>query len=215
MTIDHIAWEFLSTETVSGQICHFFGRIAFPITAYFLVEGYQHTRSVPRYALRLFGFALLSWLPFSFFTYGRIIPHFGILYTLGLGLLAIWFLDRANVSPWGKSVGLLIIFALSFWGDWAFFGVAFCVLFWWYRDNPQKMWLAYAVISVVIVGMNLSGGTWWEGIYAFGLALPPILLTRYHGKTSVKRHPAQKWIFYAYYPAHLIVLCVLQNLLAT
>ena len=80
MLIDHIAWAFVPTLSLPGQLMHFIGRLTGPTMAFFLAEGYIHTRDVKRYALRLLLFSLLSWPPFSFFETGHwFFPLFSVI----------------------------------------------------------------------------------------------------------------------------------------
>ena len=66
MLIDHIAWAFVPRVSWQGQIMHMIGRLTGPTMAYFIAEGYVHTRSVKKYAKRLAIFAVISWIPFTF-----------------------------------------------------------------------------------------------------------------------------------------------------
>ena len=71
------------------------GRLAFPIFAFMLVEGYFHTHDLKRYALRLLLFALISEIPFNLFyiSYPFFPFHQNVMFTLLLGLLAIRQID--------------------------------------------------------------------------------------------------------------------------
>ncbi|MCM1330636.1 MAG: conjugal transfer protein TraX [Ruminococcus sp.] len=70
MLVDHIAWCFVETYSVLGQIMHVVGRLTAPIMCYFIAEGYYYTRNVKKYLLRLGIFAVISWFPFVYMEYG-------------------------------------------------------------------------------------------------------------------------------------------------
>lgn len=53
MLIDHIAWAFIPTNSLLGQIMHCIGRITAPTMCYFIAQGYLHTSSFSRYLRRL------------------------------------------------------------------------------------------------------------------------------------------------------------------
>ena len=51
---------------------HFVGRLTGPTMCFFIAEGYRKTRSFPRYLLRLGVFALISQLPFTYYSMGAL-----------------------------------------------------------------------------------------------------------------------------------------------
>ena len=210
MVVDHVAWAFVPTRSLPGQLMHTFGRLTGPTMAFFLAEGYHYTRSVPHYARRLGLFALLSWVPYSLFETGTWpSAQFGVIYTLLLGLLAIWFWDKSRCH---RIVKLLVVFALcwlSQYGDWPVFDVLFPLIFFLYRDNPKHMWLGFCLISLffTVFPVLLVG---WEQAFQFGVFLVPPLIHFCYSGQSGSRHPFHKWFFYVFYPAHLLLLFLLK-----
>ena len=63
MVVDHFGDVYFKQISWMNLI----GRIAFPIFAFQVSEGYLHTKNLKKYFLRLFLFALVSQLPFMLF----------------------------------------------------------------------------------------------------------------------------------------------------
>jgi len=199
------------------------GRLAFPIFAFQISEGFFHSHDRKRYAKRLLLSALLSEIPFDLM-YGSTVfyPfHQNVLFTLLLGLLAVSAIDRARQERSAKAVtlstlALLGILLLSIVGmvDYGWRGVLTVVAFYALRDFPGA-WLAQiaAMVLLNIVGFQglLLPFLGWE-VPAQGfavLALVPIWL--YNGQSGRKSHALQAG-FYAFYPVHMLILYLLFSL---
>ena len=156
MMIDHIAWAFVPTASVLGQIMHFIGRITGPMMAFFLAEGFIHTRDRGKYGIRLFVFALISWIPYSIFETGKWpSPQLGVIYTLFLGFLAMYVWSREDINTPSKITLVVILCLASLLGDWPIFDVLWPLFFYIYRDDPKKKWTAYYIIVAFEVGCCL------------------------------------------------------------
>ena len=220
MTIDHIAWAFVPTASVLGQVMHFFGRLTAPTMAYFIVEGYLHTRSVRRYALRLALFALVSWPAFTLFDYHLLpvvhingqwllIPQFGVIYTLMLSLLAVWLWDTKKCPLPVRLLGILGLLALSVYGDWSYWMVRFALCFFIGRGHPQGMWASYCVIALACVAEMMWRDSIAGELFQLGVFLAPLVIGLCYNSEIGSRKPLHKWFFYLYYPAHMLVLAAL------
>lgn len=219
MLIDHIAWAFVPTASVLGQAMHFIGRLTGPTMAYFVAEGYHYTRNVKKYALRLGIFALLSWIPFVYFEYGtlpivvqdgsvQVLPYFGVLYTLLLGLLAIWLWDKGRCSTPVKCLGIAGLCVLSLVGDWAIFDVLWCLFLYIFREDNKRKWIAFCCVGFFACSpMCLFG---WEQLFQIGIFIVPLLIQFCYNGESGSKKPVHKWFFYVFYPAHLSALGLLK-----
>ena len=130
MVIDHIAWGFVSLDSIPGFIMHFIGRLTGPMMAFFLVEGYVYTSNKTRYAIRLFIFSLISWIPYNLFDYGKWpVFDFSVITTLFMGYMCIWMWDESDIPEWLKVFIIFLVCMLSVHSDWAFIDILwiFCL----------------------------------------------------------------------------------------
>lgn len=227
MVTDHI-W---ATVMSFGSWMTYIGRMAFPIFAFQIAEGFIHTSDVKKYAKRLLAFALISEIPFDLFTISTWLNpfHQNVMFTLLLGLLAIMVIDNLRKSIKEKtatpkniivSVVLLgLIFIAAFFGfvDYSFWGVATVVMFYLLRDFPFA-WLAQLVAMVLINVVFFEGQMF--NVELFGrafeittqslavLSLIPIWL--YGGKKG-RSSKVMQYGFYAFYPVHMIVLYLIKH----
>ena len=204
MFIDH-----LGAVCFSGMMgFRIIGRLAFPIYCFLLVEGAVHTRNMKKYILRMGIFALISEVPFDLAFYHRLVytGHQNVFFTLGLGLLAIWFLEHPieQLDIPDVLYKLLVIIAAGliaefFNTDYGFTGIAVICIFYYLRGQPQ---LKYPIAVILLAAM---GGV---EVYAV-LALIPILL--YNGQRG-RQTKAMQYGFYIFYPAHLLLIAALYHL---
>ena len=170
------------------------GRTAFPIFVFLLVEGADRTGNIRGYEMRMFLFAFLSEIPFDLAFSGRLIDtgSQNVFFTLAIGLLMVDLL-KTNYGRL-RQFFIVVICMAAAWllcTDYSFGGILLIFLFFRFRDEPGIKVIGLAVISFAFYG-------WME---AFSLlAMIPILF--YNGK----RGPSLKYVFYAFYPVHLLIL---------
>ena len=230
MLIDHIAFAFVDTASFGGQAMHFLGRITAPVMCFFISEGYHHTRDRRKYALRLLICAVISHYAFAFFRTGKFF-HTGtkssVITTLMLSLAAVAVYNGGFTARDGStgvpaiSFRLPLIAMLCFaaqGADWGMFGILFTMSFEIARPyGVKKQAQAYllAALCYLIQSWSLLTAQWSVSgkLYVLGLFLPVPLLMLYNGKRSnLSSGPvqsAEKWFFYIFYPAHLLLLGLL------
>ena len=218
MLIDHISISCIKYTTFFNVI----GRLAFPIFAYQISEGYIHTKNIKKYLFRLFLFALISQIPFalfhSTFTSGFAFNIFG---TLFLGLTSIYIYDsicKSNLkltknSKLNTLIGKLFgIFFAIFLGiiseichfDYGFFGVAIIFLFYFFKNDKIGMIISFITACVIKYGISIisNGFHYMYILLCLGTIFPIIFISLYNGKQGKKI----KYLLYLFYPLHLLVL---------
>lgn len=197
------------------------GRIAFPIFAFQVAEGYAHTRIFKRYLLRMLLFALISELPFNLLAGGWWIEpfHQNVMFTFCLALLLLRVIDKAMTKHWLLGLAAVIVGAAVGYVvgtltcvDYGGCGILMVLAFWLFRKVPFG-WLAQ-LAAMLYINFGMMGGMYLE-LSAFGrtvmfpdqgfavLAMIPIWL--YSGEKGTKSRVFQ-YAVYAFYPLHMLAL---------
>ncbi len=219
MLIDHIGWRFLDFWSVAGQVSHIIGRIAMPVLCFFVAEGYAHTRSRKRYALRLMLFALLSQLPYALFQ-SRLGQELRLnaIFTLLFCFLSVLSYEKLVNCPlrWPAVFGCA---AATAWCDWPVTAVFFTLGFWVFRANRSRQASAFSLAAAFyfflefLGRISLGGGlgaALCASLYTLGVFPALLLLRLYNGQNG--RLLQIRWgkqAFYWFYPAHLLALALL------
>lgn len=203
MIIDHYGAIFAP----DAMIFRIIGRIAFPIYCFLLVQGFMHTSNVKKYGKRLLIFAIVSELPFDYAFYGQINPmHQNIFFTLYIGLMTIYFIDKFSEEK-KQYIPIVIIFSFLISSymlvDYNFVGIIYILAFYLTKnfDKPKNIILAGIIIFLInyIAGMYLQN-------YAL-LSLIPIYF--YNNKLGLKNKKMQL-LFYIAYPLHLVIFALIK-----
>lgn len=198
MIIDHAGILLAPENEILYWSMRFIGRLAFPLYCFLLVEGFCHTRSVGRYLGRLALFAALSEIPFNLLNNGRPADpdHQNVLFTLLLGLLALWgglLLQNRGQIPLAAlwcvcMAGLAGVLRTDY--GWA--GVALIVFLYRYREDGQMRGITgFATLMLGVSPAELTS------IASFAL------MDRYNGE---KGGGGNRWLFYLAYPFHILAL---------
>lgn len=196
------------------------GRLAFPIFCFMVAEGFQRTKNIKKYILRMLLFALISEIAYDI-TFAAKCFEFSMQnvgFTFLLGLLILFIQSKIEEKEFTNNntknlmikislitvcllVGILIAEVTAV--DYGGFGIALLDCLYLLRKNKRTRLLgaAFLVIAYSLVFNEVE-------IYA---ALSFIILSFYNGSRGAKL----KYFFYIFYPAHLLILyliCILLNI---
>ena len=209
MVFDHVGDMFFPGLAWPRMI----GRLAMPIFSFCIAEGYVHTRDRKRYLLRMGLFALISEVPFDLAFSGRVGPeHQNIMLTFFLSILALRLFDLIRGDREGETkktavwktaagaaaVGGIAILALLLRADYTVFAVIAVFLFYAFRKLHPML---RSVPGVAFLALTRTMGYYCTT----GLSVIPLAL--YSGKKG----KGLKWLFYVFYPGHLLLLYALKS----
>jgi hypothetical protein len=204
------------------------GRLAFPIFAFMVVEGYFHTHDLRQYVKRLLLFAVISEIPFDLFYNGSFFYpfHQNVLWTFLLGILGIWVIERVRKQGnWILTILTAAIVVLLSWilgtitmVDYYGAGILTVLCFYFFRG--RKPWcLAGQLIALYWINVGLLGGRTylvtflgreWE-LAQQGLALLSLIpIWLYRGRRGIKGKGFQ-YFCYGFYPVHMLILTILAS----
>lgn len=185
------------------------GRLGFPIFIFLLIEGLEHTRNQWKYLLRLVLFALISEIPFDFafklnkeqIFSGQVLEftYQNVFFTLSIGLFVVIVMKKIQEAEWNTASRVAANMGIAIAGmglgfllktDYGAVGVLAIVMMYLFR---KKKLLATGMTCIVLMASSVLEAS------AF-LVLWPI---RYY---NGKRGWNLKWVFYAFYPVHLLLL---------
>lgn len=221
MTIDHLAWTLFPGYDTRWFVllAHILGRLTAPIMWFFIVEGYHHTRSVKKYALRLFALAIVSHFAYNFCFGIPFVPlqtsvfnQTGVVWSLAWGLVLLWIFDASRWQDWQKTLTVPVVCLLTFPSDWSCIA-AMTVLFIGTNHGNFKMQMVWMMVWTAVYAAVYF--LFIDRIYAIVqlftcLSIP--LLRLYNGQRGHWKGMGK--LFYAYYPVHLILLGILRILLS-
>jgi len=178
------------------------GRLAFPIFVYFIGEGFRRTANAKKYLTRLGIFALISEIPFDLAINGVWLEfgHQNIFFTLFLGLLAAHIYSTC-INNYGR---LFILLPLPFaaavvlQADYGLIGVVLVFTCSIIESRTARL------LALAIGGLALyyPMGEIFNAMMLIGYTCALVLLSRYNEEQG----PRMKWLFYSFYPLHLLAL---------
>lgn len=184
MIIDHVAAFLLptlvpATPRVIIVIMRIIGRISFPLYAFLLTEGYIHTRDRKRYGLGLLIFALISEIPWNLVNTGAFLYE-------KQNVFFTLFLGYFGICMYEKYK--------THEGACMAWQAALLIVSYFLKADYGPV--GYAVILLIYIIRERG----WLRDFSIHI---------YNGERGFIKTPFLKYVFYAFYPLHLLLFYVL------
>ncbi len=221
MLLDHMGLILFPKQ----EIFRILGRLACPLYAFCVAEGFRHTRSRLKYFLRIFVLGVLCQIVYTIVEKEI---YLGILLTFSLSIILMAALEcvktalREEESALAKGLGRLLgcrigpaadraistaVFCAGILGvflltgfvevDYGFFGVMLPVCASLFEEREQRLVMFSACLLALAITMTGEFSVQYWSL----LAVP--LLALYNGKPGKLR---MKYFFYVFYPLHFVIL---------
>lgn len=210
MVTDHCAYYLMEHGTPLYDIMRCFGRMAFPIFAFLVAEGFANTRNRIHYLLTIIGFAVISEVPW-FLLNGADGTH-NVMFTLAFGVVALACFDRLREHGPLCFLSVLAVASLAwlYGSDYEWQGVLMIVIFYILRRQTIEPWQPRNKVNFRVQALR-------QVIFAFplmatygiaGAILTSAVIFLYDGTRGFIRGRTAQYAFYAIYPAHLLLIAV-------
>ena len=224
MTIDHVTWTIYPgyPKEFVPILLHIIGRLTCPIMCYFIAEGYHYTKNLNKYTVRLFLFAFIShfayvfasmdfvnWKSFIPFYYGSVLNQTSVMWSLAWGLVMLRVVNSRSVQKNTVKVILIVLICLiSFPSDWSCVA-NLCILAFgtnWGKFKTQMLWMVFYVAIYATVYFFAIDKVY--GLLQMGIIFAIPIIRLYNGQrgNNEKLNRVMKWLFYLYYPLHLLII---------
>lgn len=213
MTIDHIGYIIFPEQ----QIYRYIGRLAFPIFAYLIAEGYTYTRDKKKYFFKMLTMAVLTQIPYVLVQNNW---YLNIFWTFTISIVVMYLIDKISEKSDDIIIKLAVIASVYFIGTYIENSIAF---------KSIGLAIDYKVLGALIPALAYIGKKKSEKIILFSLGLLAVALSGHvhiqiYSMISVlllmlyngERGYNAKWfkeLFWFYYPVHLGALYLINTII--
>lgn len=214
MLADHCAYYLMEHGTPAYDMMRCFGRMAFPLFAFLIAEGFANTRNRLRYLLTILGFAVISELPWYLLN-GADGTH-NVMFTLALGVVALAAFDRLCEHGSICFVSVMLVASLAWLAgtDYEWQGVVMITIFYILRRQTIEPWQPRNRVSFPAQSLRQVIFT-FPIMAAYGLTgaiLSSAIIFLYDGTRGCIKGAAAKYSFYAFYPLHIWIISIIAAL---
>ncbi len=195
MAIDHIGLVFFPQFVILRII----GRLAMPLFAFSVAEGYVRTRNVYKYGERILLLALIS-QPIFYLLFDS--NSLNICFTLLLGLIGIYAYNK-NKNWFIRIFSILVLsFLASYFNfEYGAYGFLMILFFYIFRNNI----IMIVVQSLLVFAYILSDFSFLFNTFA----IPAFFLAHYLKKYDFRINRSVQYFFY---PLHLLIIYLIHLL---
>ncbi len=198
----------------------FYGQFfAPPVFFFFISEGFIYTRSRKKYAIRLAGIAVITQIPYYLCEFKeepiwKILTNWSVLASLfaGIMVLIVW------ETKWSLKVRIPIMLAITVVAillqfEWMGFAQVAILSMYLLRKKPVERFLVFFGL-MLIHQFICNGFSFYINIqsvrYLVAEMAAMIVITFFYNGKKGRFSTFSKWLFYVFYPLHLLVAYIIK-----